>query len=165
MDYKYIEQLLQSYWQCETTLEEERILRTFFSQKEVPVQLLRYRDLFAYQQEETQTDILGDNFDQRILELTSNVMQEGICNPRFKARTLSLTQRLKPLFKAAAIVAIILTLGNAAQVAFNNDVPENAQDIADTNQPQEGPSVAMGDTLRIDSLHAGGDLQSVGGDL
>ncbi len=147
MDYKYIEQLLQSYWQCETTVEEEQILRTFFSQKEVPVQLLRYRDLFVYQQEETQTDILGDDFDQRILELTGNA--EPV-----KARTLSLTQRLKPLFKAAAIVAIILTLGNAAQVAFNNDVPENAQDIAETDRPQEGPSVAMGDTLRIDSLQA-----------
>ena len=36
MDYKYIEQLLERYWNCDTTLEEEQILRTFFSQKEVP---------------------------------------------------------------------------------------------------------------------------------
>jgi hypothetical protein len=28
------------------------------------------------------------------------------------------TERLMPLFKAAAVVAIILTLGNAAQVPF-----------------------------------------------
>ena len=32
MDYKYIEQLLERYWKCETTLEEEEILRMFFSQ-------------------------------------------------------------------------------------------------------------------------------------
>ncbi|MBQ4446467.1 MAG: pyruvate ferredoxin oxidoreductase, partial [Prevotella sp.] len=32
MDYKYIEQLLERYWQGMTTLEEERILRAFFSQ-------------------------------------------------------------------------------------------------------------------------------------
>ena len=31
MDYKYIEQLLERYWQCETTLQEENILRAFFS--------------------------------------------------------------------------------------------------------------------------------------
>ena len=41
MDYKYIEQLVERYWNCETTTEEERILRTFFSQKDVPVQLLQ----------------------------------------------------------------------------------------------------------------------------
>ena len=31
MDYKYINQLLDRYWKCETSLEEEEILRTFFS--------------------------------------------------------------------------------------------------------------------------------------
>ena len=72
MDYKYIEQLLESYWQCETSLEEEQILRTFFSQKEVPVSLLRYRDLFAYQQDEKQADTLDDDFDRRILEMTGS---------------------------------------------------------------------------------------------
>ena len=147
MDYKYIEQLLESYWQCETSLEEEQILRTFFSQKEVPVSLLRYRDLFAYQQDEKQADTLDDDFDRRILEMT------GSSTP-VKARTISLTQRLKPLFKAAAIVAIILTLGNAAQVAFNKDLPDDAVEMAGVQQPQEGPKVAMGDTLRIDTLQA-----------
>ena len=31
MDYKYIKQLLERYWVCETSLEEEEILRTFLS--------------------------------------------------------------------------------------------------------------------------------------
>ena len=34
MDYKYIEQLLERYWQCQTSVEEERILRDFFGQEE-----------------------------------------------------------------------------------------------------------------------------------
>ena len=37
MDYKYINQLLERYWAAETTLEEEKILRTFFSQTDIPV--------------------------------------------------------------------------------------------------------------------------------
>ena len=45
MDYKYINQLLERYWRCETSIEEEDILKAFFSQKDVPVELLRYKDL------------------------------------------------------------------------------------------------------------------------
>jgi hypothetical protein len=32
MDYKYIEQLMERYWNAETSMEEESILRSFFSQ-------------------------------------------------------------------------------------------------------------------------------------
>ena len=68
MDYKYIEQLLERYWNCETTLEEEDILRTFFSQKEVPAHLLRYRSLFTYEQTIKKAR-LSDDFDEKILKL------------------------------------------------------------------------------------------------
>ena len=30
MDYKYIEQLIERYWECETSQQEEDILRAFF---------------------------------------------------------------------------------------------------------------------------------------
>ena len=44
MDYKYIEQLLEKYWNCQTSLEEEHILRTFFAQKDIPESLKVYKD-------------------------------------------------------------------------------------------------------------------------
>ena len=145
MDYKYIEQLLERYWQCETTLEEEQILRTFFSQENVPACLLPHKDLFTYEQMDVEQQVLGDDFDQRMLEMT------GEAAP-VKARTISMVQRLKPLFKAAAIVAIILTLGNASQVAFqpkdNIQITEN--DLYE--KPTDGVSVAQADTMRADSM-------------
>jgi hypothetical protein len=145
MDYKYIEQLLERYWQCETTLEEEQILRTFFSQENVPACLLPYKDLFTYEQMDVEQQVLGDDFDQRMLEMT------GEAAP-VKARTISMVQRLKPLFKAAAIVAIILTLGNASQVALqpkdNIQITEN--DLYE--KPTDGVSVAQADTMRADSM-------------
>ena len=107
MDYKYIEQLLERYWQCETTLQEEDILRSFFSQPDVPDHLLKYQPLFTLEKEEA----LGDDFDARILGM--------IGEEEPKAKMVTLTSRLMPLFKAAAIVAIILTLGNAAQAPWN----------------------------------------------
>ena len=36
MDYKYISQLLERYWNAETTLQEEEILKAFFQQDNVP---------------------------------------------------------------------------------------------------------------------------------
>jgi len=108
MDYKYIEQLLERYWQGETTLQEEAILRAFFSQEDVPANLLKYKSLFdCGLQEET----LGDDFDARILSMTNEAEP--------KAKIVTLASRLKPLFKAAAIVAILLTIGNAAQAPWN----------------------------------------------
>lgn len=143
MDYKYIEQLLERYWECQSTLEEEDILRTFFSQKDVPASLLKYRDLFVYEQEEKLRDTLGDDFDRRITALISEPAP-------VRARTISMAERLKPLFKAAAVVAIVLTLGNAAQVTFTP--PERHADVAVMPQTHKGASVAMGDTVKTDTL-------------
>lgn len=144
MDYKYIEQLLESYWLCETSLEEEQILRTFFSQENVPVSLLPYKDLFTYEQVDVEENRLGDDFDRKMLEMVGEVAP-------VKAVTISITQRLKPLFKAAAIVAIILTLGNAMQVAMQPNSPEN---IAETQYTpsDDGVSVAVVDTMKQDSM-------------
>ena len=66
MDYKDIEQLLERYWQCETSVEEEATLRDFFAKEEVPAHLLRYKNLFVYQQVQQEVG-LGEDFDTRIL--------------------------------------------------------------------------------------------------
>ena len=102
MDYKYIEQLLEKYWNCETSLEEEQILRTFFRQEDVPAHLLRFKPLFAFQEEERQVG-LGKDFDERILA--------EIERPRVKAKRLTLRSRIMPLFKAAAVMILLFTVG------------------------------------------------------
>lgn len=143
MDYKYIEQLLERYWQCQTTLEEESILRSFFSQDDVPMSLMPYRELFAYENSETRSNILGEDFDRRMTALVDE--------PRpVRARTIKLTQRLMPLFKAAAVVAIVLTLGNAAQITFTPDTRQAG--VAVMQNPQKGASVALGDSVKTDTL-------------
>ncbi len=102
MDYKYIQQLLERYWQGETSLEEEQILRAFFSQTDVPAELQKYCSLFIYEQSETRTDVLGKDFDDKMMAMIAD-------SEPVKARVISFRQSLTPLFKAAAVVAIILT--------------------------------------------------------
>ena len=124
MDYKYIEQLLERYWECKTTLQEESILRSFFSQEDVPAELRQYQALFDYEQQ--REDVLGDDFDARILEM--------IGEEEPKAKVVTLTSRLMPLFKAAAVVAIILTLGNAAQAPWDRGWDNPREEYAKFHQ-------------------------------
>lgn len=145
MDYKYIEQLIERYFQCETTLQEEQILRAFFAQEdqEVPEQLSQYRPIFAALIGE---DALGDDFDNHILALTEK-------QPVVKARTISMRQRLQPLFRAAAVVAIVLTLGNAMNLSLRqSDSAETDINYAAYKDTYDDPAVAydqMEDALQL----------------
>lgn len=136
MDYRYIEQLLDRYFAAETSLEEESILQAFFSQKEIPSGMEKYRDLFVFRQEEQQT-VLGEDFDNRILK-----MVEGQPQTIVKARQISLSQCLMPLFKAAAVVAVFLSLGQAAQFSLGEDPAEDEINYANYKDTYEDPSVA-----------------------
>ena len=135
MDYKYIEQLLDRYFQCETSLQEEQILHSFFAQdeQEVPAGLRKYAPLFVAMQQEEK---LGDDFDERILKLTAEPVA-------VKARTIKLSERLRPLMKAAAVVAVVLTLGNAMNVSLQADRSQ-ADDInyAAYQDTYDDPSMA-----------------------
>lgn len=66
MDYGMINELLNKYWLCETTLEEEREIRRFFASDEVPVELQAYKAWFAGVNEEI--PVLDEQFDARILK-------------------------------------------------------------------------------------------------
>lgn len=150
MDSRYIEQLLERYWRCETSLEEETSLRRFFNSGDVPEHLLRYKDLFVYQDLQHE-EHLGEDFDARILA--------QIEAPVVKARHMSLGARLIPLCKAAAAVAVVLMLGNVMRHSMLSGVKEVA--AADTISEQiSAPSVALSgeaavahEKQLIDSLH------------
>ena len=147
MDYKYINQLLERYWRCETSVEEESILRAFFRQEVIPAELKRYKSLFAYAGQETEQNVLGDDFDRKLsasIEKTEPV----------KARIITMPQRLKPLFKAAAVVAIVLTLGNAVQVSFTRQQKDPISSYDGYYKPelQKGTSVAMDDSAKVDTI-------------
>ena len=68
MDYVYIEQLIDRYFEAATTIEEERILRAFFSQREVPQHLRHYTPLFLMEADEiAEKPHLDDAFDRKIM--------------------------------------------------------------------------------------------------
>ncbi len=63
MDSKQLEQLLEKYWNCETTLEEELELRAYFQRNDVPDNLLETAALFRYFENE-KSKALSESFNE-----------------------------------------------------------------------------------------------------
>ena len=134
MDYKYIEQLLERYWECQTTLGEEAILRNFFRQEDVPASLLPYRQLFI-EEDEMACEHLGKGFSEKMLQLVGEDAPLHVC----KARRLTFMRRLRPFYRAAGLVAILLTIGDAAQQSF-------------TVEDDAGTALQVAEQVKADSL-------------
>ena len=170
MDYKYIEQLLEKYWECTTSAEEERILQVFFSQPVLPAHLARYKSLFVYEQQQAQLH-LDEQFDERVLSalhLEETSQQPADEAPRVKVQRITWTNRLRPLYRAAASVAIVTLLGTAAHHSFTPDgmneenlgwdySPSAYKDTYDDPQKAYEFSVRAINTLRLGAQTASAD--------
>ena len=111
MDYKYIEQLLEKYWDCQTSIEEEQILK------------------------------LGDDFDERILA--------EIERPVVKARRLTLRSRFMPLFKAAAVMILLFTIGGVVKQSMGSDKADIVYVYDQYSNKANDPQVAYeGDSVK-----------------
>ena len=77
MDYKFIEQLVERYFNAQTTLQEEEILRIFFSQEELPADMEAVAALFALEQQERYVELPSDDFDARMLAMVEE-QQSGL---------------------------------------------------------------------------------------
>ncbi|NDW13736.1 hypothetical protein D0T50_12670 [Bacteroides sp. 214] len=118
-----IEELLNRYWVCETSLEEEEELRAFFHTGDVPKHLAVYKELFELQLEEA-TPALTDEFDARVLSL---IQEEKETPRRFNM--------FVPYLRVAA--SILLIIGLTFSIHLYNR-PDNLLTSVDTyNTPEE----------------------------
>lgn len=127
MDYKYIEQLIDRYFEGETTLEEEQILRKFFAQEELPEYLQQWQPLFRAERELSASH-LDEAFDERIMALTGEY--------HVKAQRISIANRLRPLFRVAAFLAFAIVIGTAVEYSAGTP-PEASQEQQVAVQEQD----------------------------
>ena len=148
MDYKYIEQLIDRYFEGETTLEEERILREFFG-GDVPEHLRKWQPLFVAEKELAGAQ-LDASFDARILALTGEY--------HVQAQTVPLRVRLRPLFRAAALVAFAVVIGTAVERSTGTSQEPPIEQMAvqgqdeldvDEAKPLDIRSAELRDTVNI----------------
>ena len=103
----------------------------------MPASLRQYAPLFAALDDKEELD---DDFDEQILAMTIGDSDDL----KVKARTVSITERLSPLLKAAAVVAVVLTLSNAINQSFKSDSTwVSPDDYAAVEQPNtDEPAMA-----------------------
>lgn len=76
MDSRQIEQMLEKYWNCETSLEEEQLLREYF-RGEVPESLKEAADLFRYFDWQKGQKIINPHFDKEVKVRIENNAPKG----------------------------------------------------------------------------------------
>ncbi len=100
MDSKRLEILLNRYWSCVSTLEEEKELRDYFNNHEVGEDMLEVASLFRYYESEKKIEKLGGSFDKSIIEKIKEIKDAH----RPKLRKLVFNY-----LKVAATVLIVIT--------------------------------------------------------
>lgn len=66
--YQHIEQLLDKYWEGETTLAEDKTLQKFFTSETIPIELQAFQSLFQAKSD-IQRQSLNDDFDSNLLAM------------------------------------------------------------------------------------------------
>lgn len=77
MDSKQIENLLEKYWNCETSLEEEQQLRDYFSNEAIPESLKETATLFRYFELQKKQQLSDPSFDATVVKEIKGASPKG----------------------------------------------------------------------------------------
>lgn len=150
MDYKYIENLIERYFECKTNTQEEQILRSFFQQDEIPEKLAQYQPLFATLAEEAEATLPAD-FDAKLGGVIADLNRAGSTSP-LAITMVKLNRTLRPFYKAVASVAIIVTTGVVANSfmskADSDNVDYNYAEYKDTDTDPQVAYSQVSDALK-----------------
>ena len=117
-----IEQLLEKYWKCETSLEEEKELRSFFSENSVPDELRETAMLFKYFKVQKEQSVDEVEFVKKVKAKTT-IEKQG--------------KTIKMIFTSAKIAAGVVVLLAASFLVRQEIRKSYPVEVADTySDPQ-----------------------------
>lgn len=123
MDYNKIKTLLEKYWNCETTLEEESFLREHLSSNNVPDDLKEVSSLFEYYKSQSGIKV-SKGFEEKVLnEIESK-------DKKVKQRYLHLYYKVA----AAAILILFFVTIHQRYIAVREKATVLVQDTFDDPQ-------------------------------
>lgn len=126
MENNHIDELLKKYFEAETSVEEERILKDYFGKAAISDRHRKYEHLFNFLKQEE--NVLSGNFDERLLA----AMQP---EPSGKAKLRSL---YAPLLK---IAAIFLLLTSAVFFGYKTWEDKRSEDLLAKSEGKRGATI------------------------
>jgi hypothetical protein len=129
MDSEKINDLLEKYWNCETTVEEEKQLREYFRGPVIPESLADTAVLFRYFEERRKKNLTDITFDSQVIR--------KISKPRGQVTTIFYNS----MRIAAGIVVLVLAVWLVRLEVRNSP----GTDIADT---YDDPKMAFEETKK-----------------
>jgi len=121
MDSKRIEELLNKYWNCETSLEEEQQLKEYFSGTHIPDQWKETAALFRYFEESKKKSLTDSSFDGRVMK--------NVHKPEGKMRKLVINS-----LRIAAGVAVLVAATWFVRKEIRQSTPQAVVDTYDDPQ-------------------------------
>ncbi|MEJ1241354.1 hypothetical protein WBG78_24605 [Chryseolinea sp. T2] len=131
MDSSRLQQLLQKYWEGETTLEEEQLLKDYFQSNEVSDELRDVASMFQYFNQAKKNNLNDITFDRTLMDKVSAKPREG------RARNLIFNS----MRIAAGVVVVI-----AATWFIRKEIRQSTpQEVIDT---YDDPKLAFEETKK-----------------
>lgn len=133
MNNEKIHSLLEKYWNCETSVQEEKELQAFFSKGDVPEEFRQYIPLFSFIREE-QSVTLSDGFNER---LENAIESEG------KERYVTI-RIFRPLLRIAVSVLLVIGMGVSFYfIAKQDNRPHFVETFEDPNAAMQHATYAL----------------------
>jgi hypothetical protein len=130
MDSKQLEQLLEKYWNCDTSLEEEKQLRDLF-RGEVPENLKDTAELFRYFEAQQMKSVGGTDFDTEVIKKMKQNQPRG--------------RSVKMIFNYARIAAGLIVVVTATYFVRQEVRKAYPPEIVDT---YSDPKLALEETKK-----------------
>lgn len=130
MDSRKIEELLNKYWDCETSLEEEQQLREYFQGTDIPQQHKETASLFRYFNEHKKKTLNEVSFEKEVIAKVKS-------GPKGKVTSL--------VYNAMRIAAGVAVLVVATYFVRNEVRKSTPQEIVDT---YDDPKLAFEETKK-----------------
>ena len=127
MDLNRVEILLERYWNCVSTVEEENELKLFFNSNDVPDELKESAALFKYFEQQKQAT-LNEKFNEEIIEKIK--LQKS-------PTVIKLNRGLRNYMRVAAAVLVILAASFVFRMEFWQDEKTKMLLVEDTFETPE----------------------------
>lgn len=125
--------LLEKYWNCETSVSEERELQAFFNSENIPDDMQPFAPLFVYRQNQ-QAVALSSDFEKNL--------EESIRKTTIREKYITI-KIFEPFLRIAASVVLIAGIGISAYFFVKHSNQVFAETYNDPNAAMQQATLAL----------------------